>query len=300
MTPAKGSKTLISKCKTFFDFKGAFGAFLSWLTIRNPNPILLKLFHIPKGCSMQKRQPIGLCMRPSETRLGAFLRERRLRLGLSQARVGLLSGLSQRAISQFEVGMCFRLSGAQIRGLSKALGVRASKLTALNTPRRVAQPKTDRGRFLRTRREAIGLSIAEFARAIGKTIQQAQRMEMGNAQSLPYALAGPIAKVLQVEPSTLLPFIGPRSRASVSRLGGAVRNRRRERGWSLRRCADKLGIKREFLSQIELGKVTLSWSDDLLRKMSSVLRVPLKELKALRPFPKHQRRRASRRSRIFL
>lgn len=65
----------------------------------------------------------------------------------------------------------------------------------------------------------------------------------------------------------------------TNKLGNFVRDKRGERGTSLRAMASSLGISAAFLSDLELGR--RSASDAVLRRIASFLQVDLDDLRAM-------------------
>lgn len=61
-------------------------------------------------------------------------------------------------------------------------------------------------------------------------------------------------------------------------IGARIRGRRRELGWTLQAVADRIGISKSYLGQVETAKLTASLG--LLEKISRVLQVPVRTLVA--------------------
>lgn len=60
--------------------------------------------------------------------------------------------------------------------------------------------------------------------------------------------------------------------------GPFIREERITRGWTIESFATELGISRQYLSDIEMGRRLLKRRPDLVKKMSVVLAVPVTKL----------------------
>ena len=238
---------------------------------------------------MPKRyQPPGVGMTPSKTKLGKFLRARRLKLGLRQTEAAKISGMRQSHYSAFETGLFKSLKPKQLSSLSKALQCEPLQLQSLffNKP----EPKTELGKLIRTRRKRLGLTLKEFAKFSGINYPVIRILENGIRDSFSYRLIKPLAKALALEPSVLSKYVGRKMKATDSKLGQLIRTRRKELAFNQIQLAEKLQITRQFLSQIELGKCPLSQNDIMIELLAKVLELDILELQKARPAIKVRRR----------
>lgn len=231
---------------------------------------------------MPKKQPVGVGMTPSKTELGKFLRARRLELGLSQVQVAKLTGMCHSNYSQLEVGKhqpVFNANPKRFENLAEALNVEPQDLIVLVTR---AEPKTERGKFIRNRREELGLSLGDLAERMGRSLNSVRSLELSKSQGLSYGLLIPLSKALELEPSVLSAFVGGLEKTTNGSLGKLIRERRKESGYSISQLAEKLGVTRQYLSCVELGQVHLSQNDARIRQIAEVLELDAAELLALR------------------
>lgn len=230
-----------------------------------------------------KYQPIGVGMTPSETGLGEFIRNQRLEQNLRQTDLARLAGFSQELLSCFEVGRSEYLDPKQLEGLARALRCDPRELRRLVRVKRAARPRTKLGRFIRARRKEIALTLEEFAIRMETNLQRAKDLEGRHSPSLVnYDTAKRLATALNLEISAFAEFVGVNAKLTDSELGRKVRNRRRELGMSSTQLAQKLGVSRQLISQIELGQCSLN-NNVTLEGLAHTLELDVSELRAIRP-----------------
>ena len=230
-----------------------------------------------------KSQPAGVGMTPSKTELGAFIRARRLALDLRQASLAKRSGLRQSIVSLLEIGTRTYLCEKQMERLANTLRCDVEELRKRMPVRHLAQPKTELGKLIRSRREALGLSLPAFAKKLGIPLEKAKKLEVGTQQTIHYEKAMTVARALNLKPSKLAKFMGANQKASESDLGQLIRTRRKALGMSPKALAEQLEVSRQFVSQVELGRSSLSESGDMIARLAQVLQLDVEELEAVRP-----------------
>jgi transcriptional regulator with XRE-family HTH domain len=230
-----------------------------------------------------KFQPAGVGMTPSKTEFGSFIRARRLELEIRQVPLAQKAGLPQTLVSQIEVGGRKYLNDRQLNRLAKALQCDAEELRKHMPIKPVAQPTTEVGKFIRSRREELGLSLPAFAKKLKTTSQKAKLMELSKSPTIKYDRLQPLASALDLESSSLSRFVGMTRKETTSELGQLVRDRRKELGMSIRKLADRLNVTYQFVSQIELGQCRVSKNDELIGKLAQALELDVAELEAVRP-----------------
>lgn len=230
-------------------------------------------------------KPIGSNMAPSVTELGKFIRERRLKLGLSQCALGDAAGgkMPQYFITCLETGKSSYLSSKRVADLARALSCSPAKIGALVPKKQEVEPTTEKGNLIRGRREQLGLTFAEFARRMGISLEKARRMEISKYPNIGrYSTLRLLAHALELEPAVLIRFVGWQRKQADSDLGRLIRSRREGLGLSCAELGRKLGISRAAMSQIELGETRLSQNDIKFAKLAKALRIDIAKLKALR------------------
>ncbi|MDP3784544.1 MAG: helix-turn-helix domain-containing protein [bacterium] len=226
-------------------------------------------------------RPIGISMATSRTKLGKFIRARRIKLGLSQAKAAKFGRIRQSECSALEIGKRLFLSAKLIAGLSRALRCEPSRLEALAPKKRLKESKTELGKFIKARREELGLTRADLERKL-----KAHRSRVYILELLPryvnFQSARRLAKALQLKPQALLKFTSKNAKAAGNGLGELVRARRRELLFSQSVLAKKLGVSKACVSLIELGAEHLS-RPGLIERLAEVLKLDVAMLKSLRP-----------------
>ena len=93
-----------------------------------------------------------------------------------------------------------------------------------------------------------------------------------------------LVKVLGIDTPVLGVFLKDRSREDAKGdLGIFIRTQRRKLGLSSRMLARKVGKTRAWMSYVELGVISLVESDDMITKLSRVLKVEREVLASLQP-----------------
>jgi len=237
---------------------------------------------------MRKKQPAGIGMTPSTTELGNYIRTRRIELDLRQVSLADMCGFAQNFVSQLEIGTRRFPNNEQLVRLAKALQCDVEELRKRTPIKHVAQPTTELGRLIRARREEIGLTIEAFAKRLKIDPKRAKLMEMRRSPSIRYDVLEPLATALELDSSVLSRFVGITLKPTKSKMGQLIRSSRKELGLSIEELAGKLGVSRQFVNQIEFGQCGLSASDNLINKLSEVLKLDIAKLEAVRPKRKLQ------------
>ena len=159
--------------------------------------------------------------------------------------------------------------------------------------------RTELGKFLRARRLELGLSQVQVVELAGlrqkfyslleigikhypeakklKGLAKALKCEFSQLQSLV-----PARRQTKFKPKTDLRKVGPRTKPTNSALGQLVRSRRQELKLSQSKLAGKLGVKRQFVSQVELGRCYLS-NNEMIKRFAKALKLKTANLLMLRP-----------------
>lgn len=246
---------------------------------------------------MPKYQPIGIGMTPSKTKLGKFLRACRIKLGLRQARVAELLGMLQGKYSTLEIGKRRYLAPKEVEDLSRVLQCEKLQLEALAPKMRKVEPKTEFGKFVRSRREQLGLTWDELSKRLQMSRAQVCGLEVGRQQGVRYRTLKLLAKALDLEISALSKFISAREKVTNSILGQLVRSRRKELKLSQKELANNLRVTPQFVSQIESGQVPLSLGsvngDSTLERLAKTLKLDIAKLQAVRPRRRLKQKKAA-------
>lgn len=232
----------------------------------------------------KKFQPAGVAMTPCTTELGKFIRARRMQLDLRQVQVSTRTGMPLSYCSYLETGARKRLREDLIPKLAEVLECDPSELLALMPKKHHANPKTEFGWFIKTRVEQLGITNTELARRLHITSYAVRQLLYGRQRGTTYQKLRVFAQALEVEVSSLGRFVGSRgAKVTHSVLGQLVRDRRKELGLSIGGLATKLGVSKQFVCQIELGRVGLSSSDSVLEGLAKSLELDMAVLHAVRP-----------------
>lgn len=170
----------------------------------------------------KNHKPVGIGMTPSRTEFGSSIRNRRLRLGLSQTLVAESVGLSQNSISTIEVGIQKYITNRQLTELAKVLQCDWEELQKLIPEKNDAQPKTKLGKLILARLEELNITLEAFAEKMGITYKQAKYLKTKKSPGIRYSLVKPLASALELEPSALAEFFGTTRRPTNSELGRNV------------------------------------------------------------------------------
>jgi transcriptional regulator with XRE-family HTH domain len=227
---------------------------------------------------------IGVGMTPSRTKLGSFMRTRRLRLRLSQVRVAELAGLKQNLYSMFEIGKRKYLNPEQLAGLSRALECDSYELEELIPEER--EPQTKLGKLIRAKRKEKNFSVKACAELLGISLYRFTQLEWGKyTSSVNYRLGRRLREFLRLEPFEFSQFIRKPRSATTTPLGTLVRERRRELNLSLEELAESLGVSYQALIHIETGHTKMSnkTSVAMLSRLAEGLGLEAEVLTALQP-----------------
>lgn len=226
----------------------------------------------------KKGKPAGVGMTPSETELGRFLRRCRLKLGLRQSQVAGLAGIKQNEYSNLETGKFKYLKSKQIEDLAKVLKCDQSELKAVAPLK--DESKTELAKLIHSRREQLGLTLEDFAERMGVSLAYAKNYLEGRCQTIGYSSLKSLAKVLKFKKAYLSKFLGYPGKQTKSVFGQLVRSGRKKRGISAVELSEELGVEREFISQIELGKYKPRWDNDIIKWLAEALDLDVSELQA--------------------
>jgi transcriptional regulator with XRE-family HTH domain len=222
-------------------------------------------------------------MKPTKTELGKYVREKRIELGLKQGTFAKRCGLPGSIISSIELGktMCPHSSG--LYKIAKALNCDLNELRKRIPAKSIGQPITELGKFIRSRREKLGMPIEHLAEKMKISPNEVKRLEIRKNPSISYKRMRLLVEILDCDPSELIKFTGSTLKETKNKLGKLVRTRRQELGLSLEALAKKMNISRQFVSQIELGRSRLTGSSDKIELLAKVLDLDVHKLEAVRP-----------------
>lgn len=231
---------------------------------------------------LKQHQRIGVGMTPSKTELGEFLRSRRFELGLTQAEVARRWGMSQKSLSALELGQRQYLTPQQVRTLAAALRSIAARLQVLIPQMRGSEPKTEFGKFVRLRREELGLTQAGLAIRLKVRPESIYCLE--RQHGILESTVPRLAKALELPSATFEEYVTrPKEKPASSGMGELVRSRRKKLGLSQGQLAKKLRRTRQEVSSIELGKVRLSSDGVALARFARALKLDVARLKSVQP-----------------
>lgn len=212
-----------------------------------------------------------------------MIRRRRMAAGLTQTVIGQQSGLSQGQISLLEVGRQSSLRSHQIASLAAALGWPVAKLDALRRLETLYEPVTEFGRLVRDRRQELGLSHEELAERMGVSPEAARRLERRQNSMTTHQVVKVLAPALELPLAVLMPYAFNHSKVSTTAFGRLLRTRRQEMFLSLRDVARRVGLKKQQLSMIELGRCHCHRNHELIPRLAQVLNLTSVELRRLQP-----------------
>jgi len=233
---------------------------------------------------------------PSKTKLGKFLRARRLELELRQIDIVKLADIRQTYYSALETGKIQSPRQKCLKGLSRALRCEISQLKALIREQR--KPETELGRLIFDRREQLELRQKKFADRFKMGLTTIGELERGVNRGISYRLVKPLANALGLKPSALNKYVTRWEKPNNSRLGRLVRARRKKLGLSLAQVGNKIEATRQFMSQIELGQCPLSENGVLIKRLAEALKLDVSKLQAVRP--KRKKRKSLRKTKVKL
>ncbi len=218
----------------------------------------------------------------SRTKLGRFIRERRLALKLSQNDISVPEcGLIQEVISLFEVGRRSLLSSEQLISLSVVLECDMEELRKLMKKNRVLKPITKLSKIIFARRNELKLTLEQFAEKLDVSVSEARHLEVRAYKRLKHSKLQLIATALKLKPSVLSEFLAPEKKKARTELGKLLRSRRKELGLSLEMVADKTGITKQGINKIELGRCMME-SIETMKLLANALNFEISELEAVK------------------
>lgn len=231
----------------------------------------------------RKKHPVGIGMAPSKTELGKFIRERRLKIGFTQQTLAKRIRIKQNILSAIEVGTREYIKEKLLKRLAEALNCDCADLSRLTPVKKSAQPKTERGKFIRSRREELGLTYSVFARRMKKSLAQAKHAELNKNPAMQYSTAKVMARALRIDLSVLSKFMTKEFKQTANKLGQLIRTRRKALGMSSGELARKTGTKPQMINQIEHGQCPLCESGKLIKRLTKALKLKRGVLEAVLP-----------------
>lgn len=228
-----------------------------------------------------KRRQIGVGMLPCQTEFGALLRTHRIKQGFTQRRLAKVLGMEQSSYSNFETGINRYFDQKKVRKLSRVLKISRKLLRATIPLRANIQSRTKLGMIIISNRMRLGMSQNDFAKKLKISFSSLSKLESGNRRHLGYQLALRLAHSLGWDVKVLAKYIGYSGKKAKCVLGETMRSRRKELGLSLSDLAKKLNVKRQFLSQIELGKCPLNQNKKMVDQIAKELKLNAVKLRRL-------------------
>jgi transcriptional regulator with XRE-family HTH domain len=223
----------------------------------------------------------------SASKLGNFIRTRRLARGLSQRALARLLGSkwSQGRVSGLELGRLPRLREPHLGRVAVLLHVRPARLERLMPPPPpLLPPLTPLAKLIRSRREALKMSRKELARRAGLNHMYVSTLER-RIRSVRYGVAARLSRALHLRPAVLGPFTTPSASPPGSTLGSLIQRRRKELGLSAEALARRIGVGKPHVLAIERGTINLlnRRTEGRLARLAKALGLDIAELEAVRP-----------------
>lgn len=215
---------------------------------------------------------LGVGMTQTKTELGRFLRVRRLQFGLSQASIGKLAGIRQNIYSALETGLCRYPNIKFLEKIANALKCGAEELQILVPEKKLREPKTELGKFIEYRRKVLGLTRKQLAKMLGFSGENGGFIV--KKKFLRVDLVKKYADILKCDPTELESFVLVgcwRMKESDSIIGSHIRRQRVKLGITQEQLAEKMGVTKQYVSYIELGKEKFSRSKKIIKKIASAL-----------------------------
>lgn len=224
---------------------------------------------------------IGHGMIPSKTKLGKFLRGKRIALALNQTQMARKLKMFTSNYSLLETGRNQHLNSFRIMILADLFHCNKSKIERLVIPRsgricvfrEKAVNDDSLGGFIRSRRKQLGLNQPALAEKLGKTTQWVSCVETGKIHlSYNTAILKKLARILKVR-LLKLKSLQPKRKLNIPRedsredgtFGAFVTDCRVQFGITQRELAHELHIYQTILCQIELGN--LCPSDQIIKTL---------------------------------
>jgi len=233
---------------------------------------------------------IGMGISESKSELGSFIRERRIELGYRQAELAKKLKILQSAVSSIELGgrSLVYYHGFNWRNMAEALQCNIKEIEKRLPKIEIQLPQTDLGWFIQNRRKELKMTIKEFARKMNIPTYRANYLEKRKHETRKYETLRKIADALSVDVSELSNFTLKCRRECTNDLGRMIREQRKNLCISGIEFAAKLGVKRQYVNQIEGGDIKMSKSEAMLKKIADVLKLDFDELMASRPGNENQ------------
>ncbi len=212
--------------------------------------------------------------------LAEFVRELRVARGLTQRELDTLCSFPGHFTSHIESGETKYLSEDRIDALRRVLHCKACELRArscsmLEKERKMI--KTDLGRLLFELRTAKGLSVDDVAKKTGVKPMTVRMLETRKERGMKFETAARYASVFEAPISLFEPYMvavkKPRDGA-----GKLIEQARRERGLTMRDLGVMIGVTKQSIRRIELGKTPLSRNLGRARDIAQALGLRIEDL----------------------
>ncbi len=222
---------------------------------------------------------IGMKMVPSITRLGKFIRRIRLKKKISQVDLALRSDNSQQFVSKLENRRLHHINEAKLARVATVLECSPDELRKRLPKAKLKKLKSKFGKFIRARRLFLGLSYEEFAARLSMKLPEARAIENDGRKSVGIQRVEILAKALELEIKDLMIFVD--EKVTSDPLGNLIRSKRQEKFMRLEDLALAIGVKKQFMFQIESGICSLVKSPEHVSKLCEVLSINAVEFEAL-------------------
>jgi transcriptional regulator with XRE-family HTH domain len=245
-------------------------------------------------------------LRKPLTEFGKLIQDRRVSLGITHKRLRELTGFSTTGLIRWEYGeehafpRALNLS-VVVEKLASALQIETEQILAV-IPKEVEEtfePRYELGRFIRQRRNELKLTMTALTEKIGKSIETVRQVEKQGRSLRPDSVEA-WAKVLQVSQEELRSKfsrkkVGQPEKPAQTEFGSFIRSARKAMGFSGDEFAEKIGVTRQQISKIEIGRYG-SANNGLVGKLAEVLGVDVAELQELVPSRRLRQSRKESRS----
>lgn len=233
---------------------------------------------------------IGTGMTASTTPFGAFIRQRRIELGLSQKVVNQSiprSGNTTLLISGIETGTRKRVAPDQAEALAKTLKLDVRQIRKFGVIRDPFESMVPVQKIIRQRREELGMSREEFARRMGVSVGTTYTRESTKSLTIRHHQAKKLAGVLQMDVSSFNSFLDrSHQKTTLSKLGASIRKAREARSLSILVLAEKVGVSKQYISLLELGRVPVRHDSPALQRIIDALELDRNQVISLVDPPK--------------
>jgi transcriptional regulator with XRE-family HTH domain len=220
---------------------------------------------------------------PCRTKLGRFVRNRRFEtLGYSQVQLAALAGISSTGISYIE-SRGKHPTDAIVRRLAAALQCSPRKLWSMTSPRSPMETKHELGRLLWRHCVRRGWTVGDVADRLEMSVRRARAFLVHRGPRTSVKTAHRLSAALAIKPEVLLPFTGVGRLAAQSPFGALIDEARKVRGLETTELARRLGVTKQYIHQLILGRLSLAESNRLLRRLARILGLPYAKLESLRP-----------------